>query len=225
MTKALDASRILAYSCPHFPYEHAKAFTFLSSLKKDVKPTTVVCLGDICDLHQLSKWPKHPHCLSPKDEIKEARDKVQLLANIFPKQLVCKSNHDERISRMAVQHGIPSDCVKPWHEIFKAPKTWEFAWEWEVGPALAIHGDRYNGSSGIRNAVRDNYCSTIMGHIHTEQGTFRQETKGGDVWGLQVGCLIDPTYAAFEYEQKNRNRPLIGAGLVINGVPQWVRLD
>lgn len=221
---ALDASRILAYSCLHLPYEHRKAFTFLASLKREYKPTAVVCLGDVADLHQLSKWPKHPECLSAADEIKQAKEKVQLLANIFPRQLVCKSNHDERIRRIAVHHGLPAEIVRTWQEVFKAPAGWQFAWEHEVGPALAIHGDRYSGKAGIRDAVSDNFCSTIMGHIHTEAGTFWNERKGGQVWGLQVGCLIDPTYAAFEYEQKNRNRPLNGAGVVIGGVPQFIPL-
>ena len=218
----IDAKRILAYSCLHLPYEHPKAFQFLACLKKEYKPTVVVCLGDVTDLHQLSKWPKHPECLSASDEVKQAQEKTKQLASLFPRQLVCDSNHDKRISRIAIHHGLPNAVVKTWQEVFKAPEGWKFGWEHEVGPALAIHGDRYSGKDGIRNATKDNFCSTIMGHIHTEAGVFWQETKGGCVWGLQAGCLIDPMYAAFEYQQTNRNRPLIGAGIVVDGVPQFV---
>lgn len=221
----IDAKRILAYSCTHLPYEHPKTFQFLAALKKEYKPTVVVCLGDICDLHSLSKWPKNPNCLGAADEVKQAQEKVQLLANVFPRQLVCKSNHDERIRRIAVHNGVPEACTKTWSEVFKPPVGWTFAWEHEVGPALAIHGDRYNGANGIRNAVKDNFCSTIQGHIHTEAGVFYQETKGGVVWGLQAGCLIDANYAAFEYQQTNRNRPLNGAGVVIDGVPSFVPMN
>lgn len=220
-----DATRILAYSCTHFPYAHEHAFKFLKDLKREYKPTVVVCLGDVCDLHAFSKWPKHPECYSAADEIKEAREGVRQLADIFPRQLVCKSNHDERIRRLAVSHGMPEAVVKTWQEVLKAPQGWQYAWEWEVGPALAIHGDRYSGAMGIRNAVKDNFCCSIMGHVHTEAGVFWQETKGGLVWGLQAGCLIDPTYAAFEYQQTNRNRPLIGAGVVINNNPHWIKLQ
>jgi metallophosphoesterase superfamily enzyme len=221
----IDAKRILAYSCPHAPYQHDKAFSFLKTLKQEYKPTVVVCLGDMCDLHAFSKWPKHPECYGAADEIKEAKEGVRKLADLFPRQLVCKSNHDERIRRLAVSHGMPEETVKTWPEVFKAPAGWKYAWEWEIGPALAIHGDRYSGKDGIRKAVTDNFCSTIMGHIHTEAGVFHQETKGGAVWGLQVGCLINPAYAAFEYQQTNRNRPLLGAGVVIDNVPHWVPLQ
>lgn len=222
MTKAIDASRIFAFSCLHMPYEAAGAWDFLKRIKRDVKPTVVVNLGDSSDLHQFSQWPKHPECLNATQEIKHAKEGVRRLAEIFPRLKVCWSNHDTRITRYAVSKGIPREATKTWQEVFNPPQGWEFAWEWEIGPALAIHGDRYGGKDGIRKAVADNFCSTIQGHIHTEAGVFHQSIKGGDVWGLQVGCLIDPKYAAFEYEQKNRNRPILGAGLVIDGVPQFV---
>jgi hypothetical protein len=220
----IDSSRVLAYSCPHIPYHHSNAFKFLAELKREYKPTTVVCLGDLCDLHQFSKWPKNPECLGPAEEIRQAREGIRELASIFPRQLVCWSNHDKRLERFSIQHGIPLDCTKKWEEVFKPPRGWLFAWKWEVGPALAIHGDRYSGKDGIRNAVRDNFCSTLMGHIHTEQGVFHQDIEGGMVWGAQVGCLIDPKYAAFEYEQKNRNRPVHGAVVVIKDQPWNIKL-
>ena len=91
---ATDASRILAYSCLHLPYEHKKAFTFLSSLKREYKPTAVVCLGDVCDLHQLSKWPKHPECLSAADEIKQAKEKVKLLIDSMSYQYLIGAEID-----------------------------------------------------------------------------------------------------------------------------------
>ena len=139
---AIDAERILAYSCPHAPYWHSKTAQFLKQVKQEIKPTIVVCLGDLADLHSFSRWPKNPNCMGPGDEVKAAKDCIRELASIFPRQLVCWSNHDKRIEKHAVTTGTPKELVKTWQEVFSPPAGWRFAWEWEVGPALAIHGDR-----------------------------------------------------------------------------------
>jgi predicted phosphodiesterase len=220
-----DASRILAFSCLHFPYQHKNALTFLKHVKQDHKPTLVVCLGDMTDLHQLSTHPKNPNCLSAADEIKQARECLRAMAVIFPKMLVCESNHDTRIIRKGTHEGLPKECLKTWREVMGIPDGWKQHWEHDLGPAMAIHGDRYSGANGIRNAVSDNMMSTVMGHIHTEAGVFWQETKAGLYWGLQAGCLIDHEYDAFEYQRTNRKRPLLGCGVVIDNVPHWVPLQ
>jgi len=220
-----DAGRILAFSCTHFPYQHGEAFSFLKRVKADVKPTMVVCLGDSTDLHQLSTHPKNPNCLGPTEEMRQARACLKELAVIFPRLLLCDSNHDTRIQRFAMHAGLPKECVKAWREVMGVPDGWEQSWEHDLGPAMAIHGDRYNGQNGIRQAVSDNMMSTIMGHIHTESGVFWQETKAGVYWGLQAGCLIDHEYDAYEYQRRNRKRPLVGCGAVINNVPSWIPLN
>lgn len=220
-----DPSRILAFSCTHFPYAHSKAFRFLRRLKHEYKPTMTVCLGDSTDLHQLSTHPKNPNCLGADAELNEAKKALKELATIFPRMLICDSNHDTRIQRFATHAGLPKQCLKAWREVMDIPDGWVQSWEHDLGPAMAIHGDRYSGANGIRNAVSDNMQSTIMGHIHTEAGIYHQETKAGLYWGLQAGCLIDHEYDAFEYQRTNRKRPLLGAGVVIENVPHWIPLN
>jgi len=218
----IDAKRILAYSCLHMPYQHDKAFRFLRERKRDLKPTVVLCVGDLTDLHNFGRWPKNPNCYGPAEEVKYAKEGVRELIDIFPKQLVCWSNHDWRLAKHATNTGTPKDLAKTWQEVFNPPVGWQFKWRWELGSGVGIHGDRYSGKDGIRKAVADNFCSVIQGHIHTEGGVFHQEVDGGYVWGAQTGCLIDPEYDAFEYQQKNRNRPVNGLVEVIEDVPHFV---
>jgi len=61
-------------------------------------------------------------------------------------------------------------------------------------------------------------CS-VAGHYHN---TFKIEYWAnplGLYWGMQTGCLIDDRSFAFNYNNVNLHRPLIGTGLIINGLP------
>ena len=42
---------------------------------------------------------------------------------------------------------------------------------------------------------------------------------GGTIWGMNVGCLIDDQKLAFEYNKINPNKPMLGTGVVVEGVP------
>jgi hypothetical protein len=41
-------------------------------------------------------------------------------------------------------------------------------------------------------------------------------------FGLQVGCLIDKDSLAFRYNKTQRARPIIGLGMIINGLPKLI---
>jgi len=40
------------------------------------------------------------------------------------------------------------------------------------------------------------------------------------IWGMNVGCRIDPTSYAFAYNARQSNRPVIGTGVILDGKPR-----
>jgi len=61
--------------------------------------------------------------------------------------------------------------------------------------------------------------SCVQGHFHEKFGINYWGNSLGLYFSMQVGCLIDDTNYAFAYNNVNLKRPVIGCGLIIDGVP------
>jgi hypothetical protein len=59
----------------------------------------------------------------------------------------------------------------------------------------------------------------ICGHYHESFALKYWSTPRDLLWGMNGGCLIDNKSLAFAYNRVNPKRPVIGTGLIINGVP------
>lgn len=76
----------------------------------------------------------------------------------------------------------------------------------------------YSGLMGARNAAIDGHISTAIGHLHSHAGISYIKTGNDNnkfMWGFNTGCLIDPDTFAFEYNKNDRNRPIRGAGAIV----------
>ncbi|MNV55586.1 hypothetical protein D3C71_1478240 [compost metagenome] len=61
--------------------------------------------------------------------------------------------------------------------------------------------------------------NAVQGHYHE---TFKVNYWGnptGLYWGLQCGCLINDEALAFNYNNVNIKRPIIGTALIIDSMP------
>ena len=59
----------------------------------------------------------------------------------------------------------------------------------------------------------------VSGHFHEKLKVDFWANPQGLYWGMSCGCLIDDNALAFNYNNVNLKRPLIGTGLVINSIP------
>jgi len=67
------------------------------------------------------------------------------------------------------------------------------------------------------------YYSTVFGHFHSFAGIqYLSSTEMGTHFGMNVGCLIDQTQYAFKYGAKLKQRPVLGCGVVVKGVPHFI---
>lgn len=215
-----DNSRILLISDLHIPYHHQDAIAFLTHLKEKYNPTRVICLGDEVDGHALSFHDSDPDLPSAGDEIRQALPVIAELFKIFPKMDILESNHGSLVWRKAKVFGIPKHYIKSYNEVLGVDSGWKWSFDLTVdlpnGQKCYMH---HGKTSNIIQLSQQMGMNATQGHYHE---TFKIDYWGnstGLYWGMQCGCLIDDDKLAFNYNNVNIKRPIIGTGLIIDSMP------
>ncbi len=216
---------VLAIPDIHFPAHHPDLFEFLSAVKSKYKPNEIVCLGDEIDAAGLGNWDKDPDQPSPGDELKQAVVLLKRLYKIFPVVKVCISNHTDRIYRAPFKNGIPKALIKAYADILEAPRGWVWQESWEIDGVLYEHGEGFSGQQGALKAAQSNMQSTVIGHLHSYAGIQYYANARHLIWGFNVGCLIDRHNAAFAYGKHIKAKPIIGIGLIEDGIPRFIPMS
>ena len=74
---------------------------FLSAVKKEFKPDTIINIGDLLDFQSISMHDHDPDLPSPGDELTLAREYIKELESMFPKVIEVESNHSSMVFRRA----------------------------------------------------------------------------------------------------------------------------
>jgi predicted MPP superfamily phosphohydrolase len=209
---------VLTISDMHVPYHHPDALAFLKALKKKYKPTTVICLGDMLDFHNISFHDSDPELFSAGDELKEARKHIKTIEKLFPEMVIVGSNHGDLPLRKLFAAGLPKEFLKSYNEIYGVGKKWKFVDDYSFQGVYYCHGI---SKSGIKLAAQ-RAQSCVQGHYHTDFRIDYISNPKNLLWSMQIGCLIDDEALAFAYNKLQLTRPIIGTGVVVEGVPQLV---
>jgi hypothetical protein len=212
----------LAVGDLHAPFMHRDFPRFLAAVKGQFRPTRTVLLGDIVDLHALSRFTRNPSGLSAWDELKAARRQLRPVYGLFPDAAVCWGNHDTRLKDRAAEAGIPAEAVAPMLAVIGHPPGWEWRERWDIGGVTYEHGTGYTGKDAHIKAATANMGPTVIGHIHAHAGIAYVANRKHLFFGFNVGCGIDHNAYAFAYAKTIPTKPIIGCGLVENGVPRFV---
>ena len=213
--------RILVLSDMHVPYHHPDTYAFLAALKKKYKPTRVVSVGDEVDKHAMSFHDSDPDLPSAGDELTTAIKQLKPLYKLFPKVDLIDSNHGSMLYRKGKHHGIPRKYLRDYGDILEAPRGWK--WYNDLLLPIANNNEAYfhHGlSKDVMKVVAQRGLCVVQGHYHTE---FRIGYLGNPnhlLWGMNVGCSIDSASLAFAYDRTNLGRPVIGHGIILNGLPK-----
>lgn len=215
-----DNSRILFISDLHIPYHHPDSFDFLRYLKDKYKPTRVICLGDELDKHSLSYHEGDPDLYSAGHELEVSIAFIQELEEIFPKMDILESNHGSLVWRKAKTNGIPKHYIKSYNDVLGVGKDWRWHFDMVIdlpdGSQCYVH---HGKTSDIVKLSQTMSMHAVSGHFHEKFKIDFWANPQGLYWGMSVGCLIDDNALAFNYNNVNLKRPLIGTGLVINSIP------
>lgn len=215
-----DNSRILFISDMHIPYHHVDTIAFLKYLKAKYNPTRVICLGDELDKHALSYHDSDPDLPSAGDELRKSLPVIAELFELFPKMDIIESNHGSLVWRKAKTFGIPKHYIKSYNDVLGVDDGWKWSFDLTVnlpnGQKCYVHHGKT--SNVIQLSQQMGICA-VQGHFHESFKIDYWGNPTGLYWGMQCGCLIDDDTMAFNYNNVNIKRPIIGTGLVIDSMP------
>lgn len=215
-----DNSRILLISDLHIPYNHKDSLGFLAHLKNKYKPTRIICLGDELDKHALSYHEHDPDLPSAGDELRRSLPIIKELESLFPEMDILDSNHGSLVWRKAKTHGIPAAYIKSYGDVLGVGEGWKWSFDLAIDLPTGQRCYFHHGKSSdiIKLSQQMGMCA-VQGHYHEKFKVDYWGNPNGLFWGLQIGCLIDDDSLAFSYNNCNIKRPVIGTGLIIEGLP------
>ena len=209
-------SRVLVFGDPHIPFQHPDFLPFLKKVKKQYRCDKVMCVGDIVDLHAFAQWDPNPDGMSPGQELTKASIILKEWVKAFPNLDICIGNHDARVYRKAMKYFLPRAVIKDFNQTFGTPDTWVWATSHMHDGVLYRH-QVTSGKAAPLNACERQRVPTVFGHIHSGAGVAFSATHKDLLWGMNVGCGLDPKAYAFEYNKEDAYRPILGCGVVIDG--------
>lgn len=200
----------------HAPFNHPNYLQFCKDTFSKYGAKQIVCVGDLVDNHAISRFQSEPSARGAYDELDAAIDQVRLFSEAFPRVSMCKGNHDTIPIRQAATIGMGERYLKPYHSLLGLPKSWVIEDEFIIDNVLYRHGINCMGKNGAINAATQERMSLVMGHAHSFAGVMYSANKRSLIFGMNVGCGIDIDAYAFAYNKQDKNRPILGCGVVIN---------
>jgi len=208
------------------PFEAPKALEFCRYVQRHFRIDLdhILCVGDEVDQYFGSLYKKSCDAdMSAIQEIKITKDKLKRWVSAFPRMLVAESNHGMRWAKKAAEAEIPSQMIRAYQEVLGIPETWRYARKWLVDGGrqkfILKHGLGYGGMYPFKTAPITESRNVVFGHLHSSAGIARIKTDGyeHEIWGMNVGCLIDVDSFAFHYGVDNKFKPNLAVGVVVNG--------
>lgn len=210
--------RILVIGDIHEPAGHPGYLDFVSDLYDVWACDHVVMIGDVLDHHCISFHAKDINADGVQREMEAAAEGVNRWKEAFPAADVCIGNHDERVYRLASTVNIPARFIVNYAEVWETP-GWTWKREFTHDEVHYFHGTGCGGQMPALNAARSSMLNTVIGHCHSCGGVKWACGPDRRVFGMDVGCGVDSDHPAMAYGRNLINRPVLAAGVVVDGVP------
>lgn len=211
-------SNVLVVGDVHEPVSHPGYLDFCKDLYDEWRCNEVVFIGDVSDWHAVSFHAAHPECPGPDDEFKVAKEGIDRWRKAFPRARICIGNHDERIIRLAESVNIPKRFIREYADIWETPK-WTWGWDFIIDDVYYFHGTGNGGIHAAFNAMKKRLMSVVMGHCHSIAGIKWLVNPQKRIFGMDVGTGIDVRAMQFAYGKHSIQKPILSAGVVLNGTP------
>lgn len=216
---------ILVIPDQHAPYQHQDFLDFLKTTAAAFNPELVINLGDELDYHAMSFHDSDPNLDSAGTELEKGKVWLHKLAEAFPHQLICDSNHGSMAFRKAKHSGIPVQLIRGYREVVfpdGGGDGWHWAESWRVRTPAGDVMAKHQASGGILVDAAHNQCNLIVGHNH---GNFSVEYTASSshlYWGCYSGCGIDKDAMAFAYGKHTLRKPVLGCTVILDGLPMLI---
>ncbi len=226
--KDQSGSRVLAFSCTHYPVCREGFVDFLLDVKKKWKCNRVVHLGDLVDLHSVSFHENDPDLYAPGAEINLTVNQMRnTIYKALPKLDIITGNHDVRIHRKAFSTGLPARAIQNLANIYDTPRGWTWHPQFSkvcIDGVNYSHGD--SGRSGKHPAclnAEQTHRSVVQGHFHhCLFANYIPPNADRLIFGVQAGCGLDSDSAAMRYGLKFNQKPALGCAVIVDGRHAYV---
>ena len=215
-------ARVLVVGDTHAPCMMDGYVDFLADIRDQWDCDRIVHIGDLVEWASISYHPKAPSIKNSEQEFENAYEQVQELYQALGNDVDwLVGNHDALTERQATDLGLPLQVLKEYDELWGVSG-------WNVVPRFGSvtmdgvmyqHGDRGKGGrmAALNNAKAE-FCSVVQGHLHGQAGVEYHANNNLRVFGMQVGCGVDYRKAAMAYGVKYNQKPILGCGVVIDGM-------
>jgi hypothetical protein len=161
-----------------------------------------------------------PDLDSAGPELEKALPVIAQVESLFPVMDLIDSNHGSMVYRKAKHHGIPRRYIRPYNEVLGVGEGWKWHIDMTLtlpdGQKVYVHHGKSTDAIKVSQAMG---MSHVCGHYHESFGVKYWANPLGLYWAMNAGCLIDDKSLAFAYNNANLKRPIIGTGLIIDGIP------
>ena len=210
----------------HLPFELEGYLEFCQETFEQWGVDTVVHIGDFIDNHSLSFHDSEPMLHNVVGEYESAVARAKGWYEAFPELTLIMGNHDRIPARQLRKLGMePSIFLKPLEELMEMPDGWDIAEQVEIDGVLYHHGETATGVNGFRLDAKNRMQCTVSGHNHSNFGISYTASDRELVWGMAVGCGVHNASMAFAYGKHFKQKPIIGCGVVIDGLPYVEPMD
>ena len=211
-------SKILVIGDVHEPATHPAYRKFCQDLYSQWDCNKTVFIGDVIDHHCISFHKTDIDADGVGREAEMAYAGVEKWHTAFPKAEVMIGNHDERVFRLAASVNIPARFIRGYEVVWNTPK-WKWRRDTTIDDVHYFHGTGCTGKLPALNAAKDSMMSTVIGHCHTVAGVKWSCGVNRRVFGMDTGCGVDIHHPAMNYGKNMRSKPILSAGVVIDGYP------
>ena len=181
-------------------------FLWAGKLARDLKPDTIICMGDFSSMDSLSSYDKGKKSFEGrryKKDIDHAHDALEKfnkgLNGRRSRKVMLLGNHEDRIDRIIDETPELDGTISTKDLKFK-----EFGWEvFAYQEPVAIDGVHYchnyptgimgkpiSGDNIARSLLLKNKVSSTVGHCHLFDYSMCTIPSGRKVLGLSAGCYL-----------------------------------
>ena len=218
-------SRVLVIGDVHEPATHPGYLAFCQYLEEKWQTTRTVFIGDLLDMHAVSFHPSEPDAAGPDAEADQAAERVSRWFAAFGKgSIVTTGNHDERVHRLAASVRIPGRFIRDYAKLWNTP-GWRWVRDVTIDGVHYWHGTGMGGQMPALTAAKASMRSTVLGHVHSVAGVHWAAGPDRRVFGMDTGCGVDIDHPAHRYGRNLMRKPILGAGVVLDGVPYHEVMD
>ena len=212
---------VLVISDIHIPYHHKDSSAFLKAIKKELKPYTVINIGDLLDFHAISMHEHNPDLPSAGHELDISREYIKELEGIFPEVTEVDSNHSSLVYRRALKFGMSKQFLKPYGDFLGTRK-----WKWVDDMTLKLSNGKkcfftHGRSADILKVAQTMGMSAVQGHNHTKFVISYWANPDDIFFGMNVGCLINHKTIAFSYAITIKTLCIIDCCVILKLIPRY----